>query len=162
MSITQIHETDTSVCIGGFVRVHKLLSTRFKNCYAEHLSHRFRWTAKPWITKHTAANVQIHPEPPNQPLHWRRPRRIFVNSMSDLFHDQVPTAFLDAVLACMVLTPQLTKRPARLSAYVTNRATAECLTELAMRHDFGDNSLAVRQLTPTIFRRPRRRPAAGR
>lgn len=55
------------------------------------------------------------------PLSWRKPRRIFVNSMSDLFHEEVPDWFIRAVFDAMVDTPRhsfqiLTKRPERLSA----------------------------------------------
>lgn len=58
-----------------------------------------------------------------QPLRWRRPRRIFVNSMSDLFHEAVPEALIDRVFAVMALAPQhtfqvLTKRPERMRAYL--------------------------------------------
>jgi len=57
------------------------------------------------------------------PLKWKRPRRIFVNSMSDLFHDGLPDAAIDQVFAVMAAAPQhtfqvLTKRPARMKAYV--------------------------------------------
>lgn len=58
-----------------------------------------------------------------QPLCWKRPRRIFVNSMSDLFHESVPDAWIDRIFAVMALAPQhtfqvLTKRPERMRAYV--------------------------------------------
>jgi protein gp37 len=56
------------------------------------------------------------------PLHWKRSRMIFVNSMSDLFHEAVPFAFVDRVFDIMALTPQhryqiLTKRPQRMLQY---------------------------------------------
>lgn len=62
-----------------------------------------------------------------QPLHWRRPRRIFVNSMGDLFHEDAPDAWIDRVFAIMALAPQhtfmvLTKRSARMRDYVGTRA----------------------------------------
>ena len=52
----------------------------------------------------------------DQPLRWRAPRKIFVNSMSDLFHESAPNAWIDRVFAVMALCPQhvfqvLTKRP---------------------------------------------------
>lgn len=58
-----------------------------------------------------------------QPLRWKRPRRIFVNSMGDLFHEDVPDAWIDRVFAVMALAHQhtfqiLTKRSARMRAYV--------------------------------------------
>ena len=66
--------------------------------------------------------VRLHPECLDDPLHWRAPRRIFVNSMSDLFHEKVPFEFIDRVFAVMALCPQhcfqvLTKRPERMAEY---------------------------------------------
>ena len=60
----------------------------------------------------------------DQPLRWTRPRRIFVNSLSDLFHDDVPDAFILMVFAVMANARQhtfqvLTKRPKRLRAFVS-------------------------------------------
>lgn len=59
-----------------------------------------------------------------QPLRWRRPRFVFVNSMSDLFHEAVPDDLIDRVFAVMALCPQhtfqiLTKRPERMRAYLS-------------------------------------------
>lgn len=59
-----------------------------------------------------------------QPLRWKAPRRIFVNSMGDLFHEDVPDEWIDRVFAVMALAPQhtfqiLTKRSARMRAYVS-------------------------------------------
>lgn len=61
-----------------------------------------------------------------QPLRWRRPRRIFVNSMSDLFHEAVADETIDRIFAVMALAPQhtfqvLTKRPKRMRAYMMRR-----------------------------------------
>jgi len=61
-----------------------------QHCYAERLSHRFGWTIKPWTASYVTENVRLDRDRLMQPLRWRKPRRIFVNSMSDLFHDQVP------------------------------------------------------------------------
>jgi protein gp37 len=60
-----------------------------------------------------------------QPLRWRKPARIFVNSMSDLFHEGVPDAVIDRVFAVMALTPHhtfqvLTKRPERMRSYLSH------------------------------------------
>ena len=59
------------------------------------------------------------------PLHWKKPRRVFVNSMSDLFHEGVRDSFLVAVWRTMAETPRhsyqiLTKRPARMASFVSN------------------------------------------
>lgn len=62
------------------------------------------------------------------PLSWRKPRRVFVNSMSDLFHEAVPFEFVDRVFAVMALCPQhkfqvLTKRPERMAEYFNNKTS---------------------------------------
>lgn len=62
-----------------------------------------------------------------KPLRWRAPRTVFVNSMGDLFHEAVPDEWIDRVFAVMALAPQhtfqlLSKRPARMRAYVQDRA----------------------------------------
>jgi protein gp37 len=67
--------------------------------------------------------VNLLPERLAQPLHWVKPRRIIVNSLSDLFHEQVPDAFIDRVVTVMALASQhtfqvLTKRPERMAAYM--------------------------------------------
>lgn len=73
--------------------------------------------------------VKCLPERLEQPLRWKRPRRIFVNSMSDLFHPSVPFEFVDKVFAVMALTPHhtyqvLTKRPERMAEYLGSHDTA--------------------------------------
>lgn len=69
--------------------------------------------------------VRCLPERLRKPLTWRAPRRIFVNSMSDLFHDQVPDEFIAKVFAVMALAPQhafqvLTKRHARMRSLLSS------------------------------------------
>jgi protein gp37 len=59
-----------------------------------------------------------------KPLRWKKPRRIFVNSMSDLFHENVPDEWIDRIFAVMALAPQhtfqvLTKRPKRMREYLS-------------------------------------------
>lgn len=71
--------------------------------------------------------VQCHPEMLAQPLRWARPRRIFVNSMSDLFHPDVPDEFIAQVFAVMACAPRhtfqvLTKRPQRME-HLLNQTT---------------------------------------
>jgi protein gp37 len=86
-----------------------------RHCYAETMAKRF------WGDRHFG-DVQCHPDRLEQPLRWRKPRRVFVNSMSDLFHPAVPDDFIDRVFAVMALCPQhtfqvLTKRPERMRAW---------------------------------------------
>lgn len=67
-------------------------------------------------------DVRTHAERLDAPLRWRKPRRVFVNSMSDLFHKDVPDEFIDRVFAVMALASRhtfqvLTKRPERMCEY---------------------------------------------
>lgn len=74
------------------------------------------------------------------PLHWRKPRRVFVNSMSDLFHEAVPFEFIDRVFAVMALCPQhtfqiLTKRPERMAEYTRDYKVAARLWDVLIDHN---------------------------
>lgn len=88
-----------------------------KHCYAEAFAERWRGVAgHPY---EQGFDLRLVPEKLEEPLGWRRPRMIFVNSMSDLFHEEVPEAFIEAVFDVMVRAPWhtfqiLTKRSARL------------------------------------------------
>jgi protein gp37 len=71
------------------------------HCYARSVAHRFAGTpAYP-----RGFEVTLRPERLDQPLRWRRPRMIFVNSMSDLFHAQIPDGTIAQVFAIMALAP---------------------------------------------------------
>ena len=66
----------------------------------------------------TGFEVTLHPDKPREPLRWRSPRVVFVNSMSDLFHPGVPDDFIWSLVDIVQTTPQhtyqvLTKRPKR-------------------------------------------------
>lgn len=72
--------------------------------------------------------VNTLPDRLDQPLRWKRPRRVFVNSMSDLFHESVPFEFIDRVFAVMALADRhtfqvLTKRPERMEEYFRHNPT---------------------------------------
>jgi len=108
------------------------------NCYALTLAPRLRRFALAQAARHPdrprgkwadvgdggkksgpAFGVTLHPSVLEQPLHWRSPRMVFVNSMSDLFHEEVPDAFIYEVLKVVESCPKhtfqvLTKRPARM------------------------------------------------
>jgi protein gp37 len=71
--------------------------------------------------------VTLHPERLDDPKRRKKPTIWFVNSMSDLFHEQVPFAFIDQVLETIRATPHhryqiLTKRPERMQTYFANRS----------------------------------------
>jgi protein gp37 len=83
--------------------------------FAERTPHGGRWTGK----------VALIPDALTLPLRWRKPRRIFVNSMSDLFHEALSDDDINRVFAVMALCPQhtfqvLTKRPGEMRKYVLN------------------------------------------
>jgi protein gp37 len=69
--------------------------------------------------------VILHEDRLTLPLSWRKPRRVFVNSLSDLFHEAVPDGHIAKVFATMALSPQhtyqiLTKRPARMRSLLSS------------------------------------------
>ena len=96
-----------------------------KHCYALTFSERFRGV--PGHPFEQGFDLRLWPQRLELPLAWRAPRRIFVNSMSDLFHERVPDAFIDRVFDTMGRAhwhqfQLLTKRPERMRNYVWARA----------------------------------------
>jgi len=92
-----------------------------KNCYAERDWIRLSANPKTVYYLRKFTDVAVHPDRLDAPLHWSKPRRIFVNSMSDLFHEDVPHDFIARIFATMLEARQhtfqiLTKRPARMLA----------------------------------------------
>ncbi|MGE0600988.1 MAG: DUF5131 family protein [Dehalococcoidia bacterium] len=86
------------------------------HCYAETFAERFRGV--PGHPYERGFDLQLRPERIALPLTWSRPRKIFVNSMSDLFHPDVPTGFIKEVFTTMEAAhwhqfQVLTKRPER-------------------------------------------------
>lgn len=105
-----------------------------KHCYAERDWPRLAGNKRTVYYRRKFTDVQCHPEVLERPLHWRKPRRIFVNSMSDLFHEDVPEDFIDRVFAVMSLCPQhtfqvLTKRPERMRDYMLEDRAEETVEE---------------------------------
>src|SRR5262249_32018377 len=75
------------------------ISAGCDRCYAERFAERFRGTAgHPY---ETGFDLTLRPERLAQPLSWRRPKMIFVNSMSDLFHKAIPRTFQDRIFETM-------------------------------------------------------------
>ena len=101
-----------------------------QHCYAETINRRLG-TGLPYSVKAVEKSGGEHyldEKALLKPLSWKKPRRIFVSSMTDVFGEWVPFDWLDRVFAVMALTPQhtyqvLTKRPERMREYVTSRGT---------------------------------------
>src|SRR5436190_20865399 len=90
------------------------VSAGCKHCYAERMANRLQAMGVKQYAKGFALTLQ--PEALELPLSWKKPRKIFVNSMSDLFHEDVPLEFIRKVFAVMNRCPQhtfqvLTTRP---------------------------------------------------
>jgi protein gp37 len=94
------------------------------HCYAATLARRLKAMGNPRYQVDgpdgEGFGLALHWDKLEEPRHWRRPRRVFVNSMSDLFHPEIPNEFLLRVFAVMRDCPQhrfqvLTKRPARMA-----------------------------------------------
>lgn len=112
-----------------------------RHCYAERVAGRFSGPGQPYeglIARGGQWNGQVRlvPEKLEEPLRWRKPRMIFVNSMSDLFHENVPDSFIDKVFAIMVESTWhtfqvLTKRPVRMLEYLTTHRRRETIDEAA-------------------------------
>ncbi len=121
-----------------------------KNCYAKHQSWPRLAAMKTGVySGRKFEDVQVHEERLDQPLRWRRPRMIFVNSMSDLFHEDIPTWFIDHVFAVMALANRhifqvLTKRPARMMAYMSG---AERGNRTSLFHRLNEAARAMRPST---------------
>jgi len=105
-----------------------------RNCYAERVAARFSGVGKPYegLVRRSPSGaggwtgeVRFIEDRLADPLHWKKPRRIFVNSMSDLFHEKVQDEWIDRIFAVMALCPQhtfqvLTKRPERMREWFDN------------------------------------------
>jgi protein gp37 len=100
------------------------ISAGCDNCYAARFSERFRGT--PGHPFETGFDLTLRPERLTQPLGWKRPRMIFVNSMSDLFHKDIPAAYIAAVFDTMEradwhIYQVLTKRSSLLQKFINDR-----------------------------------------
>src|SRR5438034_8196313 len=90
------------------------ISAGCKHCYAERMAKRLKAMGKKQYVN--GFKLTLQPDAIDLPLRWKRPRVIFVNSMSDLFHKDVPPDYIEKVFSVMNRCPQhtfqvLTKRP---------------------------------------------------
>ncbi|HJP89044.1 MAG TPA: phage Gp37/Gp68 family protein [Candidatus Limnocylindrales bacterium] len=126
------------------------------NCYALDLAARLKRMGQAGYqndgdpkTSGPGFALTLQPHRLEVPFRWSQSRRVFVDSMSDLFHEKVPDEYLDRVFAVMALTPQhsfqvLTKRPKRLQEYVNSIAPH------GGRRDAFQRELALRRLANRI------------
>ncbi len=92
------------------------------NCYAETLTKRFPKNFP------NGFNLTMYPDRLEKPLHWKQPKRIFVNSMSDMFHEKLPWDYIDKCFTVMEKADWhvyqiLTKRPGIMLQYILDRYT---------------------------------------
>jgi len=109
------------------------------HCYAEVMAKRLK--AMHLKKYRNGFELTMHEEALNEPIAWKKPHNIFVCSMSDIFHEEVPFTFVDKILETIKSTPQhqyqiLTKRAERMSDYFSTRTlpdnvwlgvTVECI-----------------------------------
>lgn len=152
---TKIEWTDaTWNCVTGCTKV----SSGCRFCYAETIANRFWATQYPPVDGRPRrfTDVICHPDRLEIPLHWRKPRRVFVNSMSDLFHKDIPLEFIAAVFGVMAATPHhtyqiLTKRPDRALEFCDEyHRASECLwtAELFVRQESGKHEPRLDGVSP--------------
>lgn len=99
------------------------ISTGCQHCYAARFAKRLKAMGNPRYIN--SFDVTVHEDLINVPLFWKKPQMIFVNSMSDLFHDDVPTDIIKRIFDTMNRAPihtfqVLTKRAERLAALASD------------------------------------------
>ncbi|WP_347990039.1 DUF5131 family protein [Methylomonas sp. AM2-LC] len=117
--------TEVWNCITGCSKI----STGCKFCYCEREWPRLAANPVTSYYGRKFTDVQCHEDRLSIPLKWKRPRMIFVNSMSDLFHESVPDSFIEKIFVVMAQAKQhtfqiLTKRPERMREWVNRSAQA--------------------------------------
>ena len=101
MSNTKIEWTDSTWNpVTGCTKA----SAGCQHCYAETMTRRL--TAMGVAKYANGFKVTVHEKSLNEPVKWRKPRNIFVCSMSDLFHEEVPFDFVEKVMAIIEKTPR--------------------------------------------------------
>ena len=99
------------------------ISEGCRNCYAEALSLRHKWSPAEWTAQNAGRNIVLHPDRLDIPRRRKKSTKYFVNSMSDLFHELVPDSFIAEVFTVMADLRHrhtfqiLTKRAERMAAW---------------------------------------------
>ncbi len=162
MNNTKIEWTDAT---WGPTRGCSAVGAACDNCYAQTIAHRFSGKGLPYegLTTNGEWNgdIMVVEKHLADPLRWEKPRRIFVNSMSDLFHPRTPTDVIDHIFAIMALCPQhtfqiLTKRPAAIRDYLADdgllmRVVLHAAKYVQERNDINlDRQRRGKELLPSI------------
>lgn len=97
------------------------ISEGCQNCYAKRMANRLR--GRCGYPADEPFKVTLHKDRLEEPLRWKKPRRVFVGSMGDLFHEDVPDEFIYEIWDVMVQSKQhtflvLTKRPDRMKSFI--------------------------------------------
>jgi protein gp37 len=130
------------------------------------MSLRWGWTNKEWTAQNAGENVIIHRARMGQPERWKRPRMVFVNSMSDLFHKQIDDATIDRIFGTMMDVSRhiyqiLTKRPKRMFQFFYDRPLLSDMMKTSRHIWMGvsaedqktaDERIALLQDTPALIR----------
>lgn len=132
------------------------ISEGCQNCYAKRMANRLR--GRCGYPQDDPFRVTLHEDRLGEPLRWKQPRRVFVCSMGDLFHEDVPEEFLNRVFANMAIVPQhifmvLTKRPERMAEYISANNRYDALIEQLDQGDVWD--LPTRTVKRLFFNAPR-------
>ena len=137
MAETKIEWADR---VWNFIRGCSRVSSGCEGCYAEAIARRFSGEGHPYAGTISErgkwnGNITFHEHKPLEALKWKKPQRVFVNSMSDLFHENVKDEWIDKAFAIMALTPHityqvLTKRPDLMQEYLLNK---KVLSRIAYR-----------------------------
>lgn len=152
MSATTIQWTDK---VWNPVRGCSRVSRGCEHCYAERIAARFSGPGQPFygfatdrsiipgsprggVAGRWTGDVELVPEKLEEPLHWKKPRRVFVDSMSDLFHEKLSNEDISRVFDVMNRASQhtfqvLTKRPARMFAWADGGLSAGAWPALNIR-----------------------------
>ena len=164
---TSIEWTDAS---WNPIRGCSRVSEGCRHCYAERMAFRFSGEGQPYegLLRIDAAvdrqpqwngRTELVPSHLLDPLRWRRPRRIFVNSMSDLFHESVPRDWLDRIFAVMACARQhtfqvLTKRPEAMRRYSREVSSRRWPLPNVMLGVSVENQEAVESRVPVLLDTP--------
>ena len=130
------------------------ISEGCRNCYAEKFAER--WRGIPGHAYEQGFDLKLHPSRLTDPFRWKKPRMIFVNSMSDLFHEDIPLHFIIQVFGVMQQAPNhtfqiLTKRPERMKGILSSRSFQRLVIESGCQHSEdsdGAHSWALAQPWP--------------